>query len=111
MFAKSMIAAALALSIAAALPASKAEAKSDIDINIGIGFGGAYDGTGFADWEHDEPLISCAEARSIVRHQGFRNIRTLDCSAPNYRFSGWIGFRQYTIKITDEGLIKRIRQI
>lgn len=111
MFAKSITSIAIALSIAVVLPAAQAKAGSDFDINIGIGFGGGLYGPGFGDWEFDEPGISCAEARSIIRHRGFHNIRALDCSAPTYRFSGWIGFQQYTIKINDTGRIKRIRRV
>jgi hypothetical protein len=32
--------------------------------------------------------ISCKQGSSIVRHQGFRHVRALDCNGPVYTYSG-----------------------
>jgi hypothetical protein len=115
MLIKSIFAAAtLALALTAALPAGTAEAKSNVDINVGIGFGGGFYGPGYGHGYYEpayEPSVShvsCAKARKIVRWNGFHNVKSLDCSAPSYRFSGWRGGQKFSIKVNSWGEITRV---
>lgn len=111
MLTKSMIAVILSLAVAAVLPVSPAQAKTDVDINIGIGFGGGYYGPGFGGWHDIDPGISCVKAKRIVFNRGFSNVRSIDCSAPNYKFTGWRGFQKFMIRVNDRGDITRIRAL
>lgn len=125
MIIKSMFAMlAVAVSLTAVLPAEKAEARTNFDINIGIGTGAGYFGPGYDapvfpgpayDDDHfeiveDDDVISCREARNIVRLNGFRNISIIDCSGPNYRFAGWRNGHRFAIKVNGWGEITRIRR-
>jgi hypothetical protein len=116
MLTKSMIAfAAAAIAFTMALPIDKAEAKSNVDINVGIGIGGyigpgyvdGFIGTGYDD-DYGPSAVSCSQARKVVRWNGFNNVKSLDCSAPNYRFSGWRDGNKYKIKVNSWGDITRI---
>ncbi|MFH2015887.1 MAG: hypothetical protein ABIK36_08775 [Pseudomonadota bacterium] len=35
---------------------------------------------------YHEDRISCSEARSIVRSEGFRNVKAIDCEGRQYQF-------------------------
>ncbi len=112
MLTKSMIAIAAIAVAVTALPAGNAEAKSNVDINIGIGLGGyigpgyGYGGYGYYRPAYDDHYgMSCSGARKVVKWHGFHKIRSLDCSAPTYRFSGWKGGNRYKIKVSSSGEI------
>jgi hypothetical protein len=111
MFNRLMIATIAAAAIlTGALPA---EAKTNFDVNIGIGIGGfAGPGYGYYDpgyvVDYSPGTVSCSKARKIVRWNGFSSVKSLDCSAPSYRFSGWKGGEKYAIKVNSWGDITRI---
>jgi hypothetical protein len=117
MLTKSMIAiAAAALALTIALPGGEAQAKTDVDINVGIGFGGFIDpgyGYGYAGvgYDHDyaPDYVSCSQARKVVRWNGFKGVKALDCSAPSYRFSGWKSGKKYSIKVNGWGDITGVK--
>ena len=114
MLTKSLIAIAATAFTLTALPLQQAEA-SNVDINVGIGIGGyigpgyvgGYVGTGYHD-DYGPSAVSCSQARKIVRWNGFNNVKSLDCSAPSYRFSGWRGGERYKIRVNSWGDITRI---
>ena len=114
MLIKSIFAAAtVALALTAALPAGTAEAKTNVDINVGIGLGGFYGpgyGQGYYEpaYEPSHSHVSCSNARKIVRWNGFKGVKALDCSAPSYRFSGWRGGQKYSIKVNSWGEITHV---
>jgi hypothetical protein len=114
MLIKSIFAAAtVALALTAALPTGTAEAKSNIDINVGIGLGGFYGpayGHGYYEpaYEPSQPHVSCSKARKIVRWNGFKGVKALDCSAPSYKFTGWRHGQKYSIKVNSWGEITRV---
>lgn len=115
MLTKSLIAIAATAFALTALSPQQAEAKSNVDINVGIGIGGyigpgygyGYAGTGY-DHDYGPSAVSCSQARKIVRWNGFNNVKSLDCSAPSYRFSGWRHGHKYKIKVNSWGDITRI---
>ena len=114
MLTRSLIAFAAALALTAVLPAGEAQAKSNVDINVGIGFGG-YVGPGYgyvgAGYDHDytPDYVSCSQARKVVRWNGFKGVKALDCSAPSYRFSGWKAGKKYNIKVNGWGDITGVK--
>ena len=112
MLTKSMIAiAAATFALTAALPIERAHAGSNFDINVGLGFGGYVGpgpGYGSVDVEFEGEYVSCAQARKMVRWNGFSDVKSLDCSAPNYKFSGWRDGNKYKIKVNSWGDITRI---
>jgi hypothetical protein len=113
MLTKSMIAVATAAFAFAALPVERAEAKSDFDINVGIGIGAFVGpGAGHVDVDYDDDFgpsaVSCSEARKVVRWNGFSSVKSLDCTAPSYKFSGWRDGAKYKIKVNSWGDITRI---
>ena len=110
MLTKSMIAiAAAAFALTTALPIDRAEANPNIDINVGFGFGG-YVGPGYGavGVGFEGEYVSCAQARKVVRWNGFSSVKSLDCTAPNYKFSGWRDGNKYKIKVNSWGDITRI---
>lgn len=113
MLAKSLATAAIALAIAGILPASQAQAKTDVSISIGIGINGGYygPGPGFGGWNDNDPGISCVAAKRIVYNRGFNKVQSIDCSGSNYKFTAWRNFRQFVIRVNDEGAITRIRPL
>jgi hypothetical protein len=108
-----MIAAA-ALALTIALPGEQAEAKTKVDINVGIGFGGyigpgyGYVGTGY-DHDYTPDHVSCSQARKVVRWNGFKAIKALDCSAPSYKFSGWKSDKKFSIRVNSWGDITGVK--
>ena len=113
MFMKSLAAATVATVIAAALPATQAQAKTDVSISVGIGINGGYfgPGPGFGGWNDNDPGISCVAAKRIVYNRGFNKIQSIDCSGSSYKFTAWRNFRQFVIRVNDEGAITRIRPL
>jgi len=132
MIAKSLIAAlALAGSLASVFPAT--EAKADVDVDIAIGVGGydpAYDGWYDEDYggryyerrhyrprhydDYDEEVtvyISCGEGKRLLRRLGYRDVRTENCRAPNYRYEARRNGRWFEIRMDTSGDINRIRRV
>ncbi|MEI8180023.1 hypothetical protein [Aestuariivirga sp.] len=113
MLTKSMIAIVAVLASLTALPVGNAEAKSHVDFNVGVGIGvgGFYPGYGyggvFVPGAYYEPSygVSCGQARSIVKGNGFYNVTAIDCSAPSYRFIAWQGGNKYKVRINSAGNI------
>ena len=85
---------ALAASLFAYTPA---QADVDFDIDVGLGFGPrwGYD-YGYVDYRG----ISCGEGRRIVRHAGFRRVRTLDCRGRTFAYSGWRHGDRYIVRLS-----------
>lgn len=115
MLAKSIIAiAATAFALTVALPGGEAQAKTDVAINVGIGFGGyiepgyGYAGVGY-DHGYAPDYVSCSQARKVVRWNGFKGVKALDCSAPSYRFTGWKYGKKYSIKVNSWGDITGVK--
>lgn len=114
MLTKSLIAtAALALSLAT-FTAGNAEAKSHVNLNVGVGIGvGGFYAPGYVGVvpgyiEYDEPYysgISCGQARNIVKGNGFYNVKSIDCSAPSYKFVAWQGGNKYKVRVNSAGNI------
>lgn len=113
MTAKSLIAAAaLSLSLAAMLAPAPAEAKTHVDFSVGIGVGPGYYGPAYPGYygpvgyyEPDYGGISCWKAQKIVAGHGFHNVHAIDCSAPNYKFTGWKGGDKYRVRVNSWGNI------
>lgn len=116
MLIKSMIApAAAAIALLAAIPAGPASADVGISVGVGVGVGfgsgfGGYAEPGYAGAGvvYSGHRISCASARKIVRRSGFSDVRSLDCTGANYKFSGWRGGGRYKIKVNGWGEITRV---
>jgi hypothetical protein len=133
MFVKSLIAVAAIASVVsfASVPA---KAETTVDIGIGLGLGGYYpgDGYGYVDdgYPGDYPAyprhrrrhfddyapvmsygVSCNRGRSIVRNEGFRNVRAYDCSAPTYGYKAWRDGELYQVKVSYRGRIISVRPI
>lgn len=109
MFDKYMIATAAVLASLVAIPVHSAEAKSHVDFNVGVGIGvgGFYPGYGGYYGGYDEPYagVSCGQARSIVKGNGFYKVSAIDCSAPTYRFIAWQGGNKYKVRVNNWGNI------
>jgi hypothetical protein len=132
MFVKSLIAVA-AVASAVSFASAPAKAETTVDIGIGIGLGGFYpgDGYGYVDdgYPGDYPRyprprrhfddyapvmsygVSCNRGRSIVRSEGFRNVRAYDCSAPTYGYKAWRDGELYQVKVSYRGRIISVRPI
>jgi hypothetical protein len=106
------IAVLAALGLAMAAPA---EAKVNVGVGIGIGVGGFYPGYGFGGVYVPGPVyapvytpyygISCGQARSIVKGNGFYSVTAIDCSAPSYKFIAWQGGSKYKVRVNGAGNI------
>jgi hypothetical protein len=60
------------------------------------------------NWE-DYADVSCGEARSIVRHSGFRHVKVVDCNGRFYRFNA-VSRRdgRVTVLVNHDGDIVRV---
>jgi hypothetical protein len=93
---------AAACAVAASLFAyTPAQADVDFDIGVGFGFGPGwgYD-PGYYYGDVDYYGISCGEGRRIVRHAGFRRVRTLDCRGRTFAYSGWRHGDRYIVRLS-----------
>ena len=109
MLTKSKIATLAVLASLGLLMAAPAEAKSHVSVGIGIGVGGFYPG-GYGGYYggYYEPTsygVSCGEARSIVKGNGFYKVKAIDCSAPSYKFIAWQGGSKYKVRVNAAGNI------
>jgi hypothetical protein len=110
MLTKSKIATLAVLASLGLLMTAPAEAKSNVDFNVGIGIGvgGFYPG-GYGGYygSYYEPYygVSCGEARSIVKGNGFYKVKAIDCSAPSYKFIAWQGGSKYKVRVNANGNI------
>ena len=111
MLTKSKIATLAVLASLGLLMAAPAEAKSHVDVGVGIGIGvgGFYPG-GYGGYYggYYEPIyygVSCGEARSIVKGNGFYKVKAIDCSAPSYKFIAWQGGSKYKVRVNAAGNI------
>ena len=103
-----LIAVIASLGLAMAAPA---EAKVNVGVGIGIGVGGFYPGYGYGGVYVPVPVyephygISCGQARSIVKGNGFYKVSAIDCSAPSYKFIAWQGGAKYKVRVNSVGNI------
>jgi len=78
-------------------PKPQPQPQPDPSIGINVNFGGGeYGGDGF---------VSCHEARSIVRHHGYRHVHTDTCGDGDYTFFGTKHGHAYVIEVSDSGEI------
>ena len=111
MLTKSKIATLAVLASLGLLLAAPAEAKSHVNVGIGIGIGvggfypGAYGGYYGGYYEPSYYAVSCGEARSIVKGNGFYKVKAIDCSAPSYKFIAWQGGSKYKVRVNAAGNI------
>lgn len=107
MLTKSKIAALAALASLGLVMAAPAEAKVNVGVGIGIGgfYPGYYDGYYGGYYSPMYYGVSCGEARSIVKGNGFSKVKAIDCSAPGYRFIAWQGGNKYKVRVNSRGNI------
>lgn len=111
MLTKSKIATLAVLASLGLLMAAPAEAKSNVNVGVGIGIGvggfypGAYGGYYGGYYEPTYYGVSCGEARSIVKGNGFYKVKAIDCSAPSYKFIAWQGGNKYKVRVNAAGNI------
>ena len=99
--------------------------KADVDIRFGIGLPGFGVYTDRGDryrhynkrhynkrrYRHSNKL-TCREARRLVRYNGFRRIRALDCSGRMYTFKARRYGELYKVRVNSRrGAIARIRRL
>ena len=65
------------------------------------------------DYDDDDyERISCWEGRRIVRHAGYRGVKTIKCYGEVYRYRGWRRGHQWRVAVdADTGRIIRARPI
>ena len=111
MLTKSKIALVALLASLGLAIAAPAEAKVNVGVGIGIGVGGFYPGYGYGGVYVPVPVydgyygISCGQARSIVKGNGFYKVTAIDCSAPSYKFIAWQGGSKYKVRVNSVGNI------
>ena len=107
MLTKSKIATLAVLASLGLLMAAPAEAKSHVNVGVGIGIGvgGFYPGAYGGYYEPTYYGVSCGEARSIVKGNGFYKVKAIDCSAPSYKFIAWQGGSKYKVRVNAAGNI------
>lgn len=129
MLKSTLVAAAAVAGLALAQPAP---AKADVDVDVGIGIGtpGYYGpgygyGSGYGYGQHWPQYggypggyyrphygISCRAGREATRYAGFRNVRTLECSGPVYRYIGWKRGQEWRVSVdARSGRVVRVRPI
>jgi hypothetical protein len=116
MIMKSILAAtAVAATLFAVVPAAEANHRHKPHVNIDIGIGDPVYNPGYYDPSFDDPppprrrrpvyqsdygyedpvdygddyTISCGQGRQIMRHSGFRNVRTVECDGQNFKYTGY----------------------
>jgi hypothetical protein len=118
MITKTILAAtAIAATLAVAAPAAEAHHRHKLHINVGIGLVDPGYNPGYydpaldypppppprrprpvyePDYGYGDPVdygddygVSCGEGRQIVRHSGFRNVRTVECDGQNFKYTGY----------------------
>jgi hypothetical protein len=62
------------------------------------------------DDNQDEYGISCREGRSIVRHSGFRHVKSVDCSGNIYRYNATSRDGRVTVLVNMDGDIVRVNR-
>ena len=125
MLKSALVAAAAVAGLSLAQPAP---AKADVDVDVGIGIGtpGYYGpGYGYGYGQHWPQYggypggyhrphygISCRAGREAARYAGFRNVRTLECSGPVYRYKGWKRGQDWRVSVdARSGRVVRVRPI
>jgi hypothetical protein len=117
MLTKSKIITLAVLASLGLLMAAPAEAKSNVDFNVGIGIGvggfypGGYGGYYGGYYEPTYYGVSCGEARSIVKGNGFYKVKAIDCSAPSYKFIAWQGGNKYKVRVNAAGNITGVNPL
>ena len=108
MITKSILAVtAVTASLMAFTPAPEAQAGVDIDIRIGApGYG-----YGYPYFDRRYGRISCGTGRNIVSWRGFHKIRVVDCSLPNYKYTGWKNGHKYVVRVTGRGKVDNVHKI
>lgn len=121
MIVKSLIAAGtVAASLVAFAPAQQAQAGVDIDIHFGLpgytpGFYPGY-GNGYG-YGYGHPVqswygaISCHRGKNIVKWNGFNKVKSVDCSLPGYKYTGWKSGRKYLVRVNARGNIAGVNRI
>lgn len=117
MLTKSLITAAV-LATLALVPATEAQAKSSVNLNVGFGVGG-YFGPGYDPYDPyfsggvvvSSDVVSCSQARKIVKSEGFHSINSIDCTAPTYNFTAWRDGDKYKVRVNSWGEITRIKPL
>lgn len=117
MLTKSLISAAV-LATLALVPVTGAQASSNVNLSVGFGVGG-YFGPGYDPYGPyvgggivvDSHVISCSQARKIVKSEGFHSINSVDCTAPTYNFTAWRDGDKYKVRVNNWGEITRIKPL
>ena len=64
------------------------------------------------DDDDDYDRISCWEGRRIVRHAGYRGVKTIKCYGEVYRYRAWRRGHQWRVSVdADTGRIIRARPV
>ena len=99
MFKRAIFAAALAAPLAfLATPAS----ADDVDVDFRVGVGTPYYGYGAYPngyYPYHRRKLSCWRARELVRDNGFRRVRTIECNGRVYTFRALRRGRPVTISV------------
>ncbi|MBG1231292.1 hypothetical protein [Aestuariivirga litoralis] len=92
----------------------------NFNLDITIGDGGGYDDNGYGGnggWHkprhgfgggYGGPFVSCMQAKSIVRYNGFRGVQTQSCGGPVHTFLGMKKGRLFEIDVSRRGRIVNI---
>lgn len=99
MLKKAVFAAALAVPLAFLTTPASAD-DVDVDFRVGIGtphygYGGYSDGY----YPYHRRKLSCWRARELVRDNGFRRVRTIECNGRVYTFRALRRGRPVTISV------------
>ena len=83
----------------AVAPVAPQQNGPDFHVNLNLGDGG-YNGASYGS-----DGISCSQGRSIVRHHGFKNVHTMDCSSDTYAYSAFKHGQSVEVDVDSGGSI------
>lgn len=108
MFKTLVVAGGLSLGLLALGGTSQALAGSDIDIGIGLGGGYHQPGVRYAR----SGRISCRQGARIVRYEGFKRVRAVDCDGSTYSYYGFQRGRMFQINVRSrDGSIRDVARL
>lgn len=123
MIKQTVIAAGVFAAAAMAIQPQQAQAGTKLQIHIGVpsfGYYGGYRPHYHGDAYYGQPAyrprrhyrLGCRKARRMLRHRGFRHIRTRDCHGARYAFKAYRHGHWWMVRVSsNNGRILGIRAI
>ena len=117
---KTLAIAAFASTLALAAPVTSAEAGTNLNFDIGLNLGGGgYYDPGYYGPSHGYPVYDsypvyhggCGYAREVVRSQGFRKVRALDCDGSRFAFKAKRHGDWWLVTTNRSGSIRSVRPL